>query len=240
MLILRSILFNLGMAISSILMMPLLPLMFLLPYRVRYPYIRQWSRFNIWSARKICGLDFRVEGRENIPEGPAIILAKHQSAWETLALQQVFPPQTWVLKRELLWLPFFGWGLAATRPIAIDRKAGKKAIKQVVEQGKERLAAGIWLVIFPEGTRVEPGTRGRYAKGGGILAAKSEYPVVPVAHNAGEYWPKNGFVKRPGTITLSIGPVIETKGRSAEEVITETEVWIEGKMAEISSAGPTV
>lgn len=239
MLILRSILFNLGMAISSILMAPLLPLMVLLPYRIRYPYLRQWSRFNLWSLRLICGLDYRVEGRENIPAGTAIIMAKHQSAWETLALQQVFPSQTWVLKRELLWIPFFGWGLAATRPIAIDRKAGKKAIKQVVEQGKERLGAGIWLVIFPEGTRVEPGARGRYAKGGGILAAKSEYPVVPVAHNAGEYWPKNGFLKHPGTITLSIGPVIETKGRSADEIISQTEQWIEGKMDEIGSAGPT-
>lgn len=238
MLILRSILFNLGMAISSVLIAPLLPLVILLPYRLRYPYLRLWSRFNIWSLRVICGLDYRIEGRENIPDGTAIIMAKHQSAWETLALQQVFPPQTWVLKRSLLWLPFFGWGLAATRPIAIDRNAGKRALKQVVEQGKERLAAGIWLVIFPEGTRVSPGERGRYAKGGAILAEKSAYPVVPVAHNGGEYWPKNGFLKHPGTITLSIGPVIETKGRKADEIIAETEGWIEGKMAEISSAGP--
>lgn len=237
MLILRSILFNIGMAVSAILMAPLLPLALLLPYRVRYPYLRLWSRFNLWSARVICGLDYRVEGRENIPEGTAIILAKHQSAWETLALQQVFPPQTWVLKRSLLWIPFFGWGLAATRPIAIDRNAGKRALKQVVDQGKERLGAGIWLVIFPEGTRVAPGERGRYAKGGAILAEKSGYPVVPVAHNGGEYWPKNGFIKRPGTITLSIGPAIRTEGRRADEIIAETEAWIEEKMAEISATG---
>lgn len=237
MLILRSIVFNIGMAVSAILMAPLLPVALLLPYRVRYPYLRLWSHFNLWSARVVCGLDFRVEGRENIPEGTAIILAKHQSAWETLALQQVFPPQTWVLKRTLLWIPFFGWGLAATRPIAIDRNAGKRALKQVVDQGKERLGAGIWLVIFPEGTRVAPGERGRYAKGGAILAEKSGYPVVPVAHNGGEYWPKNGFIKRPGTITLSIGPVIESGGRKADEIIAETEAWIEGKMAEISATG---
>ena len=238
MLILRSIIFNLGMALSTIVMAPLIPLMFILPYGVRYPYLRQWSRFNIWWLRIACGLDYQVKGRENIPEGPAVVLAKHQSAWETLALQQILPPQTWVLKKELLWIPLFGWGLAATRPIAIDRKAGKRAIKQVVEQGKERLAAGIWLVIFPEGTRVLPGARGRYAKGGAILAEKSGYPVLPVAHNAGEYWPKNGFIKRPGTITLSIGPVIESKDKRAEEIIGATEAWIEGEMAEIAPRGP--
>lgn len=238
MLILRSILFNLGMLVSSLLVAPPLPFLLLLPYRQRYPFLIVWTHFNLWWLRVTCGVDYRVEGRENIPDGTAIILAKHQSAWETLAFQQVFPPQTWVLKRSLLWIPFFGWGLAATLPIAIDRNAGKRALKQVVDQGKERLAAGIWLVIFPEGTRMAPGVRGRYAKGGAILAEKSGYPVVPVAHNGGEYWPKNGFIKRPGTITLSIGPVIQTEGRSADEIITETEAWIEAKMAEISSAGP--
>jgi len=235
-LIFRSLLFNLGMALSTVVIVGLMPLVLPLPYPTRWRYIGLWSRFNLWWVRVTCGLRYEIEGTENIPEGPAIILAKHQSAWETLAFQRIFPSQTWVLKRSLLWIPLFGWGLAATRPIAIDRKAGKRAIKQVVEQGKERLAAGIWLVIFPEGTRVAPGTRGRYAKGGAILAAKSEYPVVPIAHNAGEFWPKNGFIKRPGTIKVHVGPIIDSKGKSPDEIIAATEEWIEGEMEKISRA----
>lgn len=235
MILLRSLLFNLGMMIATVVVALPVPLLLPLPQRARYAYISQWGRFVIWWLRVTCGLDYRVEGSENIPAGPAVILAKHQSAWETIAFQRIFPPQTWVLKRSLLWIPLFGWGLAFTRPVAIDRSAGKKALRQVVEQGKDRLRHGLWMVIFPEGTRVAPGVRGRYAIGGALLAKEAGVPVVPVAHNAGEYWPKRGFLKRPGTITVSIGPVIEPDGRTAAEINRAAETWIEEKMQAITA-----
>lgn len=233
MLFLRSAAFALGMVVSSILYLPLIPVLFLFSDVQRYRVISQWSRLNLWWLAVSCNLRYRVVGTENIPAGPAIILAKHQSAWETLAMQQIFPPQTWVLKRELLWLPFFGWGLAMTRPVAIDRKAGKKALKQVLEQGADRLRRGLWLVIFPEGTRTSPGEKVRYAVGGAMLAERSGVPVVPVAHNAGEFWPKQGFIKQPGVITLAIGPVIETNGIGAAKINAAAEEWIETTMETI-------
>lgn len=150
-------------------------------------------------------------------------------------LQEVFPPLVWVLKRELLWIPFFGWGLAVLNPIAINRKAGRHAMHQVVEQGTQRLNAGRWVVVFPEGTRVPPGTRGRYRAGGALLATESGYPVVPVAHNAGEYWAKGQFLKRPGTIRVVVGPLIQSRGRKPEEILAEAQDWIESTMARIST-----
>ena len=150
-------------------------------------------------------------------------------------VQRVFPPLTFVVKKELLSLPFFGWGLKALDPIAIDRKAGRRAILQVVEQGMDRLKKGIWIVIFPEGTRSRPGTKQQYKKGGAILASKSGHKVVPVAHTAGEYWPKGFFSRQTGTIVMSIGPAIETKGKSTDEIMQEAECWIETKMKEIST-----
>lgn len=235
MLWLRSILFNLGMALSAVIVAVFG--LFLLPFdfKVRYRFISQWARFNLWWLRVTCGLHYVVEGRENIPAGTvAIIFCKHQSAWETLALQEIFPPQIWLMKRELLWIPFFGWGLALLEPIAINRGAGLRAMRQLVEQGIARLRAGRWVVIFPEGTRVGPGQRGTYHKGGALLAEKSGYPVVPVAHNAGEFWPRHGFMKKPGTIQVVIGPVIETKGHKVAEINALAEAWIESQMHRIS------
>jgi 1-acyl-sn-glycerol-3-phosphate acyltransferase len=180
-------------------------------------------------------LGVRVEGLEHIPKGNGLILAKHQSAWETIFLQTIFPPQTWVLKRELLWLPIFGWGLALTRPIAIDRAAGKKALRQVINQGIDRLQRGLWVVIFPEGTRTAPGQHQRYAIGGAMLAEKSGYPVVPVCHNAGEFWPKQGFNKQPGTITLVIGEPFSPAGMRAGEINQRVEEWIESTYQRITN-----
>ncbi|MBI1196169.1 MAG: 1-acyl-sn-glycerol-3-phosphate acyltransferase [Gammaproteobacteria bacterium] len=219
---------------------PFALLTFPFPFSVRYACISQWARFNLWWMGVTCGLTFEVEGREHIPHEAAIIMCKHQSAWETLALQRVFPPQIWVLKRELLRVPFFGWGLAMLEPIAIDRAAGKVAIKQLVDQGRERLAKGRWVVIFPEGTRVAPGHKGRYGIGGAMLAAKSGYPVVPVAHNAGEFWPRRGFLKHPGVVRMVIGPVIRTEGRSAGDINEEVERWIETTVARISGRANAV
>lgn len=235
MLRIRALAFYLGITLVTLVTVVLSPPVLLMPYKWRYFYLTRWGIFAIWWLRLTCRLDFCVEGRENIPKGTAIILAKHQSAWETIAMQQIFPPQTWVLKRELFWIPFFGWGLAMMRPVGIDRSAGKKALKQVIRQGTDRLKNGLWMVIFPEGTRTAPGERQRYAIGGAMLAEKSGYPVVPVCHNAGEFWPKKGFIKKPGAITLVIGKPIDPQGKRASEINNEVEEWIESTYLRIST-----
>ncbi len=228
MLLLRSLLFYFGLTLSTLIFAPLSILIFPLSFPLRFNIISQWAVFNLFWLKLCCKLDYVVEGLENIPaDGAAIIMCKHQSAWETLALQFVFPPQVWVLKRELLWIPIYGWGLAAMEPITIDRNSASKALRQIVDQGCQRLAQGIWVVIFPEGTRTAAGARHKYQPGGGMLASKSQYPVIPVAHNSGYFWPRNSIKKWPGTIKMVIGPKIETKGKSAKEITKETEDWIE-------------
>jgi 1-acyl-sn-glycerol-3-phosphate acyltransferase len=195
--------------------------------------IRSYGLAAIFLLKHLCRIGYSIEGKENIPTDTSIIFCKHQSTWETLALQVYFPPQTFVIKRQLLLIPFFGWGLSAMNPIAIDRGAGRSAITQIVKQGIERLKNGIWIVIFPEGTRGQPGKKTKYKLGGAILAVESGYPIVPVAHNAGSYWPKGQFLKKPGSITMVIGPSIQTKGRKPEEVMAEAEQWIETQMKRI-------
>lgn len=202
----------------------------------RYHIISTWSRLIISLARIICGVHYRVIGKEHLPVTPSIVLSKHQSAWETLAFQEIFPPQVWVLKRELLRVPFFGWGLAMMSPIAIDRSAGIKALKQTAIEGRDRLQRGFWIVVFPEGTRMAPGERGHYHIGGAWLAVQTGVPVVPVAHNAGTIWPKSAFLKQPGTITVSIGPVIEPKGIKPDQLNRQVEDWIENEVARLGSA----
>ncbi|WP_317623061.1 lysophospholipid acyltransferase family protein [Thiohalomonas denitrificans] len=232
----RSLIFYVGLTLVTVIYVVILALLLPFPARIRNRSLTGWSGFVLWWLGVSCDLHFRVEGRENIPPGPAVVLAKHQSAWETIAMQQVFPAQTWVLKRSLLWIPFFGWGLAMTRPVAIDRGAGKKALRQVIEQGTRRLRAGLWMIIFPEGTRVAPGEKGRYAVGGSMLAKQAGVPVVPVAHNAGAYWPKQGFTKKPGIITIAVGPTIDTRDRTAAEVNRKAEAWIESRMATLPTS----
>lgn len=231
---LRSALFALALLVTT----PFFSLLALLTFPfdpfTRYRIISQWARLTLFLARVLCRLDYRVIGAENIPNRSAVILSKHQSAWETIAFQEIFPPQVWVLKRELLRVPFFGWGLAMTSPIAIDRSAGKEALKQLVEQGKARLARGFWVVVFPEGTRMKPGTRGKYGIGGAWLAVQAGVPVLPVAHNAGQFWGKNAFLKHPGTITVSIGRPIETAGIKAADLSRRVEEWIEAEVQRIS------
>ncbi len=234
-LVTRAILFWLGMLLSTVVIAPLSLLTFPLPFVMRYRFIGLWTHFNLWWLERSCGLHYRIEGTEHIPDGNAIVMAKHQSTWETLALQRIFGPQVWVLKRELLWVPLFGWGLALLEPIAIDRKAGRKAVRQVVDQGIQRLHAGRWVVIFPEGTRVAPGERKRYGVGGALLAAQSGYPVVPVAHNAGEFWRRHSFIKYPGVIRVVIGAPIASAGRPAAEIIADVENWIESTMLKITN-----
>ncbi len=210
---------------------------FALPRMARYRVISGWSRLVILLARAIVGIRWRVEGLENLPASPAVILSKHQSAWETMAFQLIFPPQVHVLKRELLWIPFFGWGLALMSPIAIDRRRGVAALRNMARRGRERLAQGFWVVVFPEGTRVAPGERRAYQLGGAWLAADSGVPVVPVAHNAGLLWPRNAFVKRPGTVTVRIGPIIPSGNRDARTINELAEAWIEEEQRKL--CGPT-
>jgi 1-acyl-sn-glycerol-3-phosphate acyltransferase len=233
MVFLRSMIFFLLQVIITPLYAMLTILTFPLPPLARYRFISGWARIMLWLLRVLCGIHMEVRGRENIPKEPCIVLCKHQSAWETIALQEVFPPQVWVLKRELLWVPFFGWGLAMTSPIAIDRSSGKEAIKQLLKQGKDRLARGFCVVIFPEGTRIPYGQRGKYKIGGALLAASSGAPVVPVAHNAGKLWGRKAFVKHPGVITMSIGAAILPDGLKAEEINRRVEEWIESEVARL-------
>ena len=196
----------------------------------RYRIISGLAHSVMWLLRVICDIRIEVKGIENIPKQPCIVLCKHQSAWETFALQTVFPPQVWVLKRELLWLPFFGWGLALTSPIAINRSKGKQAMKQLLAQGKQRLDNGFCVVIFPEGTRMPYGVRGKYKMGGALLGESTGAPVVPVAHNAGKFWARNALLKTPGTITMSIGKPIDPAGHKADEINRQAEEWIETEM----------
>ena len=200
----------------------------------RYRIISGWALMMMWLLRVLCNIRMEVKGAENIPSSPRILLCKHQSAWETIALQKVFPPQVWVLKRELLWLPFFGWGLAMTSPIAIKRSDGKGAMRQLLKQGKARMDLGFCVVIFPEGTRIPYGKKGKYKMGGALLSASTGVPVVPIAHNAGKLWGRNSFIKHPGIITMSVGPEIDPAGLKAEEINQRVEAWIEAEVARIN------
>lgn len=231
-----SLAFVCTMFVSSVYLSIIGTLLFPFSFNIRYRFINFYSVLNLWVLKHLCRIDYRVEGTENIPKNEAcIIFSKHQSALETMMVQRIFPALTFVVKKELLYLPFFGWGLRSIDPIAIDRKAGRRAINQIIEQGIERLKKGIWIVIFPEGTRSKPGTKLDYKKGGAILASKSEHRVIPVAHTAGEFWPKGFFSRQTGTIVMSIGPAIETKGKKANEIMEEAECWIESKMKELST-----
>ena len=227
MILLRAILFYAGLSLATIVFFPIAFLLYPFPLRLRFQVMSRWAIVNLWWLGVVCGLKHQVEGLENIPQHASIIMCKHQSAWETLALQLIFPAQVWILKRELLWIPIYGWALAAMQPIAIDRSSVIRSVRHIVTEGCKRLQEGLWVVIFPEGTRVTPGERGRYQPGGGMLAEKAGCPVVPVAHNSGYFWPRNSFKKWPGTITMVIGPPIDSRGKAAEDIMNQVEDWIE-------------
>lgn len=195
-----------------------------------------WAKISLWLARVVCGLRHTVSGQENIPQQNCVVYLKHSSSWETIAELCVFPEQTWVLKRELYWIPFFGWGVAALRPIAINRGAHQSAVRQVINKGSDSVRKGLWVMIFPEGTRMPPGTTRRYGLSGALLAQNADCPIVPVAHNAEDFWPRHSILKRPGVIRVVIGPAIETRGREPVEVNEEAQAWIEKTMREISTS----
>ena len=234
MLLLRSLVFQFYFYASVTIASMSIFFMWPLPFSVRSAIARNWGKSMLWVGRIVCGLDYVIEGRENIPVEPSVIMIKHTTVFETYAQLAIFPPQTWVVKRELQWIPLFGWGLAAMRPIAINRSAGHAAVTQVIEQGRKLLADGIWITIFPEGTRVAAGQTKKYGVSGAALARDAGCPILPVAHNAGDLWPRRGLKKRPGLIRFCIGPPIEADDRSPKETNLIVQDWIETKMKEIS------
>jgi 1-acyl-sn-glycerol-3-phosphate acyltransferase len=232
----RSLVFTTYMMASACLFGAVMALGFWLPYRAQFAIARTWARILFWVLERLCGLTFTVEGREHIPPGNHIVMSNHTSAWETVAQFLIFPPQVWVLKRELLWIPFVGWGLKLLRPIAINRGEGHRAVNQVVEQGKARLKDGLWIIIFPEGTRVVAGDRRKFGVSGALLAIASGKSVVPLSHNAGTFWPRRGFLKKPGTIRVVIGEPIESIGKKPRELSEEVKQSIEAGLARIGSS----
>ena len=227
----RSLLFAIGQGVSLILFSLVGQVTRLFSFKTRYHFMHYWARFCLLWLRWTCGIRYQVHGNEHIQKDQAgIILARHESAWETLALQEIFPRQAYVLKKELLKIPFFGWGMALLNPIAIDRNAGRKALMQLVSEGKARLESGEWVVIFPEGTRMPTNQLGKIHAGGALLATKANAPVYLVSHNAGKFWAKNSFIKRPGTIDVYISPPLDVSELSTAELNQKVEAWFASHM----------
>lgn len=208
----------------------------LMSYPTSYALVMAWVRGNFWLMDKLCGLNFRVEGAENLPSEASVVLMKHSSAYETLVQFLLFPRQCWVVKRELLWAPFLGWAIGAVRPIAIDRGAGQAAVAQVLAKGKARLEEGHWVVVFPEGTRMAAGETRRYGVSGTLLAQEAGRLIVPVAHDAGDFWPRRGLRKHRGTVTFRIGPPVDPAGREPRQVNEQVQAWTEAQVAELRAS----
>lgn len=232
---LRSALFYLGYASFTVIFcgsaLFFIPFFSFLP---RFYYLRTWNRVILWWLKISCGIKTQVEGLENIPPGPFVVLSKHQSPWDTIYLQLPFGPLATVVKRELLSVPFFGWTLRLIKPIPIDREQPRDALRKVLEEGKSRLAEGISVLIFPEGTRIEPGQQGKYAKSGASIACSMGVPVVPVALNAGLYWPAHGFLKYPGTVRVVIGPALPSSETNSAQLTEQARNWIESTVESIT------
>ncbi|HET7135483.1 MAG TPA: lysophospholipid acyltransferase family protein [Casimicrobiaceae bacterium] len=237
---LRSIAFMLFQAIVTPTYALVVLALFFLPAVPRYRFITGWCALNLWAARWICGIRARIEGLENVGTAPAIVACKHSSTWETLFLSRLLPPLAYVAKKELLALPFFGWAFRLASPITIDRKAGRDAMLQIAEQGRERFAQGFWIMFYPEGTRIRAGTRAPYKTGAARLAIAMQAPILPIAHNAGWLWPKGIMGKRAGTITLSIGKRIEPGPRDPGELMRRVETWIEDEVARLGKPAEIV
>ncbi|PKM11668.1 MAG: 1-acyl-sn-glycerol-3-phosphate acyltransferase [Gammaproteobacteria bacterium HGW-Gammaproteobacteria-3] len=230
-----STLFFICLFTSGLIVGPLVLLCAVFPFSVRYKLAGLWVQFILWSVKTCCGLSYEVEGLENIKNiKAAVVLSKHQSAWETIAFRHILPRQTALLKRSLLWLPVWGWALAVMKPIAIDRNHPREALKTLTVKGKAYLKQGFWVIIFPEGTRVAPGKKISFNGGGALLARQSGFPVIPIAHNAGEFWPRYSFLKYPGIIKVRIGPPIESKNRKTADINAEAQAWVTQTMKAIS------
>jgi 1-acyl-sn-glycerol-3-phosphate acyltransferase len=233
--LLRSLIFTAYMMISAMLVGGFMALCFWLPYHAHFAMARAWARGVFYVLDKVCHLTWIVEGREHIPAGNHIVMSNHTSAWETIAQFMIFPPQVWVLKRELLWIPLLGWGLWLLKPISINRGAGRQAVAQVLEQGRLRLAAGLWIIIFPEGTRVLPGETKRYGASGALLARAADCYIVPLAHNAQEFWIRRGILKKPGRVRVVIGAPIAAQGREPEALNAEVRSSIDAGLRHIAA-----
>ena len=235
MLTLRSLLFTALLFASGIFGSAVVLLVFWAPFRYRWAVAVHWAEFSLWIGNAIAGLDVVTEGTENIQIKPAVYLIKHTTAMETYWQIAALPPSTWVLKRELFWIPIFGWALwLVMNSIGIDRGSSGSAVKQVIAQGKERLASGLSMCIFPEGTRMPPGETHRYGISGAALAKEVGCMIVPVAHNANDFWPRRGLHKHPGRIRFCIGPPIDPANMSAKDANLVAQEWVESKMLEIS------
>lgn len=232
----RSFIFTAYLFLSAAVTCPFIALAGVFPRKYRLAIAISWANSIMWVLKKTCRLDYQVEGIENLPDDPTVVMLKHSSAWETVSIFCIFGNQNWVLKRELMWMPVLGWALFALNPIAINRNAGTSAVSQVVEQGADRIARGMRVIIFPEGTRMPRGQTRRYGLSGVLLAQKAGTPVVPVAHNAGDFWARRGLLKKPGTVRLVIGPPIDVTGLDPRIANERIQTWVERKMQEISSA----
>jgi len=232
---LRAALFYLGYAAVTIFWGGLGTLTgWMMPFRARFVFIVGcWTRFCLWWLRVTCGIRYEVLGLENLTGKPCIVLCRHESTWETLFLQTVFAPQATLIKRELLWIPFFGWAFSTLRPIAIDRRDGRKALRQLIHEGRKRLDQAVWVVLFPEGTRLASGERGRFQAGGAALASATGAEILVVAHNAGSFWPAHAFRKSPGTIRAVVSERIDTAGLSTKEIQRLATERLDSLMAEL-------
>ncbi|MFT5893541.1 MAG: 1-acyl-sn-glycerol-3-phosphate acyltransferase [bacterium] len=230
----RSVVFWVWQILCTVVIGPLVLIVGVFSFNWGFACAITWNRANIWGLRYICGVTWKVEGRENIPDKPCVVLSKHQSTWDAYFVPIVFSPGVYVAKRSLIWIPIFGWALYVLKFILIDRSSGRSAIQQMCEQAKDRLSRGRWVLVFPEGTRRPVGAKPAYRIGGAKIAESAQADVVPVAVNAGEFWPRMGFIKWPGEITFTIGPVISHEGKTASEILVEAEAWIEGRMSEIT------
>lgn len=233
-LVARSAIFWVWQILNTLIMGAPVIIIGLISFRYGYALAVFWNSVNIWGLRWICGVSWQVDGKENIPDTPCVVMAKHQSTWETYFMPMLFNPGVYVAKRSLLLIPIFGWALYVLKFIMIDRSSGRSAMQQMCEQAKDRLARGRWVIVFPEGTRKPVGAETNYRIGGAMIAQSVPADVLPVALNAGEFWPRMGFIKWPGVITVSIGPVISHEGKTAAQILGETQGWIEHRMQQIT------
>jgi 1-acyl-sn-glycerol-3-phosphate acyltransferase len=224
-----------GSIIATFFIAPMVLACLIFPFSVRYSVGRFWAGAVLKLAEACCGIRYEVEGLEHINlDNAAVVLSNHQSAWETIAFRYFLPPQTSLFKQSLLWIPFWGWAMATLKPIAIDRNSKHSALRKLISRGTEALQEGLWVIVFPEGTRRSVGELGEFSAGGAMLAQKSGYPVIPIALNAGLYWPRYSFLKYPGIIKVKIGPRIESKGRKVAEINKDAEDWVIQAMRELA------
>ncbi len=235
----RFVIFNVIAWGAVLVYCPLVLIARLFGHQPAFAVAQNWAKLALWCAKFFCGLDYKIEGRDNFPNEPCVVFLKHSSALETIVQLAEFPLQCWVLKRELIWVPFFGWGLAALNPIAIDRTKGRAAVKQVLDQGKERLAEDMYVMIFPEGTRMRAGTTRRYGISGTLLAQENNKVILPVAHNAGYHWPRRGLGIKPGTVTFVIGTPFDPTNREPRDINAEIQRWMEAEVKQIVARDTT-